>query len=155
MSRNRGETTCECGLPLDDRSRQVGELISSIEYNGISEMKKVYEDNGAYGWSGLHDGKPRETRFRRIECPLCGATMAGWYAFETDRWPGDVRPPGWYLHDSSFWLAFNDEPYPEDAPKVAVEELDGLKMRIAYLQTRDGILTDPVLLAYQRSRVRT
>lgn len=115
MSRNRSETSCECGFALDESRRSRAELMTETQYFAVLGMptSHPYFNNGGYGWGGE---RGRETLFRKIECPLCGATYAGWY---TARWcvPSD-GDRNWSLFDSCYFLAFNDEPCDEDRPKV-------------------------------------
>jgi len=92
------------------------------------------------GWTNSRDLIPRDAivvteyeiqpvppderyRMRHLQCPLCFAQYVGWYrAFppETAKSAeGTItrRPVTYELYDTSFWLAFNDEPCPEDGPQ--------------------------------------
>lgn len=99
-------------MPLDDSYRKASELMTSGEYSAISPSKARYGDNMGYGW-GRVLGAP--TMFRRDDCALCGASYALWYAQTGE---------DWYPFDSSYFLAFNDEPSAEDEPLRGVTVLD-------------------------------
>lgn len=112
MSRNRNDLNCECGYPLNT---EPTDLLTDAEYAAVSPSKARYGDNKGYGWA-QHD-RNNEVRFKRVRCELCGSTYALWFEFV------NIVQPHWLAIDSSYFVAFNDEPGAEDGPTRDVSVL--------------------------------
>lgn len=66
-------------------------------------------------------------RWRRLTCPFCLASYAGWYA----AWPCPTTEPWKYvLTDTSFWSSFNDEPGSEEV--AATRSVEPLQLAAAW-----------------------
>lgn len=104
MSRNRGSTTCDCGVDLHSVD---GPLLTEDEYLAaigrpdcpyIVTRAPTFKDNAGHGWGH------RDVHFRKIVCPACAVEYVGWLA------PSRGLFDEWSLFDTSYWSTFNDKP---------------------------------------------
>lgn len=101
MARNRSETSCRCGQPLDEEGQEREALMTPSEYSECAQLL------GPLSFD-LY-------LFRKIVCPLCKATYAGWYEATPAALLEWDKP--WRLTDSSYYSSFNDEPWEGDKPR--------------------------------------
>jgi hypothetical protein len=122
MSRNRCDTTCDCGLDFKRRP-ELGRapLTSLVDWE--SYLKLIDWADCKFEPGGYSD---RGTMFGKIICPICRLEYVGW--FSPPRMP-QYDGPDWEIYDTSFWSSYNDESGEEDRKnwRDPVEVLKSLK----------------------------
>lgn len=111
MSRNRCETTCDCGLKLSYRP-ELSRRQESTLVDGKAYLKAIGWESCPYRPAGYGPGQ-YVTMFGKVVCPICRLEYAGWFAPPND-YEKKYEGPEWRLYDTSFWSTFNDEAGDED-----------------------------------------
>jgi hypothetical protein len=107
MSRNRLETTCDCGLNFRYRP-EIGRKPQSALIDGPAYLKQIGWENCPYSVTGYHE---KGTLFAKVVCPLCLTEYLGHFCSpDMPKYDG----PEWQIYDTSYWSTYDDEAGKED-----------------------------------------